>query len=212
MSEEYVVYGAKGTGSVPVEAALTLLGLPYRVVEGYGDDPTLYAANPMRQAPALVLPGGELMTESSAILTWLADSHPEARLAPTMAAHARPAFLRWMAFVASAIYALYWIRDDPGRIIDDAELGKIAKARIADRFIACWKVMEAQVDPGRYLLGDDLTVLDLYVAVMSRWTPRRRRFYEAAPKMAKVVRRVDADPRLAEFWAERFPFEDGWEG
>jgi GST-like protein len=30
--------------------------------------------------------------------------------------------------------------------------------------------------------------------------------------MAKVVRRVDADPRLAEFWAERLPFEDGWEG
>jgi GST-like protein len=143
MAEEYVVYGAAGTGSVPVEATLTLLGLPYRVVEAYGDDPALYAANPMRQVPALILPNGELMTESSAILVWLADSHPEARLSPTMAAHSRPAFLRWMAFVASAIYALYWIRDDPGRIIDDAELGKIAKARIADRFIACWKVMEA---------------------------------------------------------------------
>jgi GST-like protein len=147
MAEEYVVYGAAGTGSVMVEATLTLLGLPYRVVEAYGDDPTLYAANPMRQVPALVLPNGELMTESSAILIWLADSHPEARLAPTMAAHARPAFLRWMAFVASAIYALYWIRDEPGRIIDDAELGKIAKQRIGDRFIACWKVMRARSIP-----------------------------------------------------------------
>jgi GST-like protein len=26
-----------------------------------------------------------------------------------------------------------------------------------------------------------------------------------------VVRRVDADPRLAEFWAARFPFVEGWE-
>ena len=33
MSREYVVYGQTGTGSVIVEAALTLLGLPYRVVE-----------------------------------------------------------------------------------------------------------------------------------------------------------------------------------
>jgi GST-like protein len=206
MSEEYVVYGAKGTGSVPVEAALTLLGLPYRVVEGYGDDPTLYAANPMRQAPALVLPGGELMTESAAILIWLADSHPEARMAPTMAAHARPGFLRWMAFVSSAIYALYWIRDDPTRIIDDAELGKIAKARIADRFMACWAIMEAQTDPGRYILGDDLTVLDLYVAVVSRWAGGRGRFNDAAPRLAEVARRVDADPRLQDFWAARFPF------
>ncbi len=206
MAEEYVVYGAAGTGSVPVEAALTLLGLPYRVVEAFGDDPALYAANPMRQVPALILPGGELMTESAAILTWLADSHPEARMAPTMAAAARPAFLRWMAFVSSAIYAYYWIRDDPTRIIDDPELGKIAKQRIADRFIACWTIMEAQTDPGRYILGDDLTVLDLYVAVVSRWAGGRGRFDAAAPKLAEVARRVDADPRLEAFWAARFPF------
>jgi GST-like protein len=212
MSEEYVVYGSAGTGSVMVEAALTLLDLPYRVVEAYGDDPALYAANPMRQVPALVLPGGELMTESAAILIWLADSHPEARLAPTMAAHARPAFLRWMAFVSAAIYALYWIRDEPGRIIDDEALGQIAKARIGDRFVDCWRVMERQTGPGRYILGDDLTVLDLYVTVVSRWATRRRRFYEAAPQLAEVVRRVDADPRLAAFWADRFPFAAGWEG
>jgi GST-like protein len=55
-------------------------------------------------------------------------------------------------------------------------------------------------------------VLDLYVTVVSRWAERRRRFYEVAPGMADVVRRVDADPRLAALWAERFPFEDGWEG
>ena len=78
----------------------------------------------MRQVPAMLLPNGELMTESAAILIWLADSHPEARLAPTMAAHARPAFLRWMAFVSSAIYALYWIRDEPRRIIDDRRWGR----------------------------------------------------------------------------------------
>ena len=207
MSGEYVVYGAAGTGSVMVEATLTLLDLPYRVVEAYGDDPALVAVNPLRQVPALMPPGGELMTESSAILIWLADNHPEARLSPTMAAHARPAFLRWMAFVSSAIYALYWIRDDPSRIIDDEALGKIAKARIGDRFIDCWRIMDSQVDPGRYILGDALTVLDLYVAVVSRWAGGRARFNEAAPKLAAVARRVDAEPRLREFWAERFPFE-----
>ena len=207
MTGEYVVYGAKGTGSVPVEATLKLLDLPYRVVEAYGDDPALYAANPMRQVPALIPPGGELMTESAAILIWLADNHPEARLAPTMAAHARPAFLRWMAFVSAAIYALYWIRDDPTRVIDDPELGKIAKARIGDRFIDCWRIMEGQVDPGRYILGDTLSVLDLYVTVVSRWAGGRARFNEAAPKLAEVARRVDAEPRLRDLWAERFPFD-----
>ena len=217
MSEQYIVYGAAGSGSVPVEAALTLLGLPYRVIDSTileaRADPELARVNPMLQVPALTLPSGELMTESAAILIWLADAHPEARLAPTMAGAARPAFLRWMSFVSAAIYGLYWIRDDPSRVTDGSDAAKaLLRARTAERIAECWGIMDAQVDPGRYLLGDDLTVLDLYVTTVSRWGPRRTRFYEAAPKMSAVVRRVDADPRLAGFWAERFAFAEGWEG
>jgi GST-like protein len=210
---EYVVHGAKGTGSVTVEATLTLLGLPYRVVEatlfdeGAAESAELRRVNPMTQVPALILPGGEMMTESAAILIWLADGHPEARLSPGLTANTRPAFLRWMAFVASAIYALYWIRDDTRRIIDDPDVGKEARRRIAARLLNCWRAMDAQVEPGRYILGHDLTVLDLYVTVVSRWPPGRGRFADAAPKLAQVAQRVDADPRLETFWAQRFPFE-----
>jgi GST-like protein len=217
MSEQYIVHGAEGSGSVPVEAALSLLDLPYRVIDSTilaeRADPQLAKINPMLQIPALTLPSGELMTESAAILTWLADDHPEARLAPTMAGRARPAFLRWMSFVSAAIYGLYWIRDDPSRVTEGGEAAKaLLKARTAERITECWAIMDAQVDPGRYLLGDDLGVLDLYVTVVSRWGPRRRAFYAAAPKMSAVVRRIDADPRLAGLWAERFPFAEGWEG
>jgi len=59
--------------------------------------------------------------------------------------------------------------------------------------------MDAQLVPSRYLIGDELTVLDLYVTVVSHFGPWRMRFYEVAPKMAAVVRRVDAEPRLAKF-------------
>ncbi len=191
MTGEYVVYGAAGSGSLMVEAALTLLDLPYRVAEVSIDpakpDADYGRVNPMRQAPALVLPDGELMTESSAILTWLADDHPEARLAPTMASDARPAFLRWMAFSSAAIYSLFWIRDDPSRLTSHKEVQGEIKARTADRIADCWAIMDAQVQPGRYILGDELSVLDIVVTVMSRWTPRRRRFYAVAPKMTEVV-------------------------
>jgi GST-like protein len=49
------------------------------------------------------------------------------------------------------------------------------------------------------------------VTVVSRWGPRRQAFYAAAPRLAPIVRAVDAEPRLASFWADRFPFVDGWE-
>ena len=83
----YTVYGAAGSGSVPVEAALTLIGAPFEVVEavtweGEAERDKVAAVNPMRQIPALVTPEGETITESAAILIWLAERHPEAALGP----------------------------------------------------------------------------------------------------------------------------------
>jgi GST-like protein len=40
------------------------------------------AVNPLKQVPALVLPGGQVLTESAAILIWLGDSRPDAALSP----------------------------------------------------------------------------------------------------------------------------------
>ena len=213
VDKPYVVYGAKGAGSVPVEAALTLLGVTYQVVEaaaweGQAERAKVAKVNPMLQIPALVLPSGEVMTESAAILMWLAEQHPQARLAPPVGDPLRAAYLRWMLFLPASIYSLYWIRDEPMRLAADEPAAEVIKARTAERIAECWRIMDSQISPGRYLLGDELGVLDLYVTVMSRWTPRRERFYREAPKMAEVVRRVDAEPRLQAFWAERFPLED----
>jgi GST-like protein len=217
MNGPYVVHGAAGSGSVPVEATLTLLGLAYSVVEnapweGGAAADAVGRINPLRQVPALVLPSGELMTESAAILIHLADSHPEGRLSPAPDAPERAQFLRWMVYVPAAIYSMFWVRDEPSRLAADKAHEAVILERTAARIADCWAMMDAQVRPGRYILGDEMSVLDLYVTMVSRWSPRRRRFYEAAPRMAEVVRRVDADPRLADLWARRAPFAAGWEG
>lgn len=217
MNQAYTIYGALGSGSVPVEATLTLLKQPYSVIEaptweGAAQQAKVAGVNPLKQIPALVTPDGETITESAAILIWLADRFPESRLAPGLESPLRAQFLRWMVFVPASIYSLFWVRDEPSRLGGpDPDVQARIKAATADRIADCWAMMEGQLDPGRYLLGDELTVLDLYVTVVSRWGPRRRRFYEVAPRMSEVVRRVDADPRLATFWEARFPFVEGWE-
>ena len=273
----YTVYGAAGSGSVPVEAALTLIGAPFEVVEavtweGEAERDKVAPVNPMRQIPALVTPDGETLTESAAILIWLAERHPEAALGPEPCDPRRGQFLRWMTFIPASIYSMYWVRDDPSRLAGDdrtaqatitesaailiwlteqhpeAALGPepcdprraqflrwmtfvpasiysmywvrdepsrlggddpAAQERIlertAERIADCWAAMESQVRPDRFLLGPELTVLDLYVAVASRWTPHRARFHEVAPRMGEVMRRVDALPELRDVWARRFP-------
>jgi GST-like protein len=213
----YILYGAPGSGAVAVEAALTLIGQPYEVIESAPYESEAEAdivgrVNPMRQVPALILPSGEVMTESAAILIWLAEKHPEAGLAPTPDAPERARFLRWTAYVSAQVYALYWLRDEPSRLVADEGQQAVLKARAEARIAHCWGEMERQVAPGPWLLGERLSVLDVYVAVVSRWSPGRRRFYAVAPRMGEVVRRVDAEPRLAGLWARRFPFAAGWEG
>jgi GST-like protein len=210
------LYGAEGSGSISVEAALTLLGIPYSLVEGatWAEASAREAVapqNPMRQVPTLVLSDGEVMTESAAILLYLADAYPQAHLAPTTTEPSRRQYLRWMIYVSSAIYSLHWIKPDVQRIGAPLALRESVVNAVHDRIAFCWSNMDAQLNPGRYLLGDELTVLDLYVTVVSRFGPWRKRFYEVAPKMTSVVRRVDAEPRLADFWDKRFPFDEGWE-
>jgi GST-like protein len=112
-----------------------------------------------------------------------------------------------MLYVSSAIYSLHWIKPDVARIGAPASARDSVVDAVHNRIAFCWQNMDTQLTPSTYLLGEDLTILDLYVTVVSRFGPWRERFYEAAPKMTPVVQRVDTDPRLTTFWAKRFPFD-----
>jgi GST-like protein len=209
VNEPFVLYGQPGTGSVAIEAALTLAGAPFRCEDLSPRTRAPETYNPMAQLPALRLASGELITESAAILLWLAETYPEARLAPAPGSANRAQFLRWMSFVSAAIYAHYWLLDTPSRAHADpaaqAELAETLEARIAQN----WGVMEANLTPGTYLVGEEVSVLDLYVTVVSRWTPRQALHETIAPRIGAVVRRVEADARLADLWARRFPLKQG---
>jgi GST-like protein len=144
-----------------VEATILLLGAPYKVVEraepGHPapEGPTSdekAQVNPLRQVPALVLPNGELMTESAAILVHLADSHPASRLSPALADASRPAFLRWMSFVSAQIYGLIWVTDDPLRLAPRDEDAPLIVERVRERIAQCWRMMDQQVSPAATFL------------------------------------------------------------
>ena len=216
-ARRYTLYGAPGSGATPVHAALTLIGAQVDPIdiatwESEAECDRIAPVNPMRQVPALVLPSGEIMTESAAMLIWLGDRHPEAGLCPAPDDPLRARYLRWMVYLPAAIYSMFWVRDKPSRLAPDPAAHPALLERTAERVAECWRLMDAQIGtPSPYLLGERLSMLDLYVTVVSRWTPHRQRCYREAPRMAEVANRVDADPRLAAFWAERFPFASGWE-
>lgn len=217
MTRPFTVYGSPGYGSTIVEGALELLGLPWAPAEaGPNGAPEeqarLQALNPLKQTPVLVTPDGRVMTESAAILIWLGDLHSESGLTPSPDAPERADFLRWMAFIPAQIYPMYLLKDHPGRWVRGADAGDELREAAVEQIRRAWAAMEDQVTPAPWILGPRMSLLDLYVAIVSRWTPRRRWFRQACPKLHAVAERVDALPELQAFWAARFPFTDGWEG
>ena len=148
------IFGATRAGSLPIEATLTLLEIPYEVIEASTWESEaarklVETVNPLRQVPALILPSGEVMTESAAILIYFADLHPQARLSPGLLDPKRAQYLRWMSYVSAAIYSLFWIKGDPMRIAASKEDVPRVIDRVHDRIADCWHRMDAQISPGR---------------------------------------------------------------
>jgi GST-like protein len=205
----FTVYGAKGSGSVAVEAALTLMGVRYRVVDAdpWGDVAaldTLEKVSPLRQVPVLELPDGRTMTESAAILLWFGDTREGRPFAPALNHPDRPAYLRWMVYIPAAIYPMYAIKDNVAQWVSNGDCQVELTANTIDRISACWKVMEAGLEPSPFIFGEQPSFLDLYVSVVSRWTPGRETFTENCPKLGQMAARMDADPRLQALWNDRF--------
>jgi GST-like protein len=210
----YTLYGQSGFGSVCVEAALELLGLDYEFVEAdpLGDEANrrrVTAINPVGQVPALILPDGSPMTESAAILTYLGDLHPGAGLVPAPDAPERAQYLRWMSFLSASIYSTFTLSDDPSRYHPDPEVQEALRHSANERRKAMWTIMNEAFEghAGPCLLGANMSFLDVYVAMMSFWSPRRDWFEANCPHLAGAVHALERNPVIKRVWARNYDAE-----
>jgi glutathione S-transferase len=86
----YTLYCRNTAGSMAPEALLEACGADYKVIvlERMADgsfEAFFHRINPKAEVPTLVLPDDSIMTESAAMMIYLADLHPEAGLAPAPA-------------------------------------------------------------------------------------------------------------------------------
>jgi len=101
MADELVFYTSPQSRGLTTHWMLEEIGCPYRMeVKAYGPEmksPDYLAINPMGKVPA-IKHGDTVVTETGAILCYLADAFPAAKLAPP--AGGRGAYYRWLFFVA----------------------------------------------------------------------------------------------------------------
>jgi len=203
------LYGRPGWGSVLIEAQLLRYGLPFHFEE-VGDlfasaeaRAALAAVNPLAQVPTLVLDDGRVMSESAAITLYLADMTGRDDLVPGPHAPERAAFLRWLVFLVANLYPTFTYADDPQRFVADATAAQAFRARVDDHAKSLWRVVETAA-VGPWFLGERFSALDLYVAVMTRWRPRRAWFDEATPTLHAIAQAIDADPAYADVMSRNF--------
>jgi glutathione S-transferase len=115
------------------------------------------AINPMGKVPAL-RHGDVAVTETAAIIAYLADAFPEARLVPPPASPLRGTYYRWLFFTAGCLEAA----------VTDKALGFAVPAgreRMCGygTFEAVMDVLEAAVSKSTYLLGEDFSAADVYL-------------------------------------------------
>jgi glutathione S-transferase len=197
----WTLHGDRGSGSLIAEALLEAAGQKVRLVDhalatNAQRAPDYLALNPMGQLPALVTPEGELLTESAAILVYLADRFPEARLAPPPGHAERGRFLRWVVTLAANIYPCVSRWDYPERFTTDpagAQGVKQAAREEADRH---WDMVARELAPDPWCLST-FSALDVQVAVMSRWMGGPERRQARLPGLHAHAARVLARPGMA---------------
>ncbi len=135
------------------------VGAPYEtIILDYGapmKSEDYLAVNPMGKVPALKH-GDNIITETPAIIAYLADAFPEAELGPKD--NERADYHRWMFFAAGPIEAALAVHALGVEVPEDKRgmVGYGSKEQMLD-------VLAAAVSRNDYITGDRFTAADIYV-------------------------------------------------
>ena len=125
-------------------------------------DQDFLATNPNGYVPALVLPDGELMTEASVLVQYLADQKPESGLMPKAGDMARYRAQQWLAFIATELHKAFGPFFKP----DTPEATKESnRAHLSKRL----EYVDQKLAGRSYLMGDVFTAADAYLWTILGW-------------------------------------------
>lgn len=201
MPARYTLYYAPGTAAMAVQAALEEAGAEYvlrRVdlsvpPERRGE--WYLRLNPHGRVPTLAWEN-QVMFEAMAITLFIAETYPQAALAPPPGSASRARFLQWLTYMATTLQPAYALHYHPERITAEASHWPAVRATAARQLDRIWDVLEAAATPGPWLLGKRFGACDLYLQMLHAWHPERERLRRRCPRVAALVARVEARPAV----------------
>ena len=191
----YTIYTAPGTGGFAAEAMLEAGNTPWKrelvdVDKGEHRSDGYLAINPAAQVPTLILPTGELMTESAAMCMFLGDAHRDTGLAPQPGDHGRAAYLRWMVYLSTVVYTADLRIYYPDRYTVDTSGADGVKTCATGDMDTALGIVDEHLSRFEWLAGDRMSVADIYLAMLASWHPDTSALKTACPRVAAVWKKV----------------------
>lgn len=164
---DIVLYSNKMSRGRIVHWMLEELGEPYKIEWlDYGStmkSAEYLAINPMGKVPALKH-GDGVVTETAAILTYLADAFPEKGLIPAHGTPERAAFFRWMFFIAGPLEAATTAKFLNWQAPETTPVGTPAKGFLGFGSLELTlATLEAHLKQNQYVCGEQFTAADVYL-------------------------------------------------
>jgi len=192
MSEEGIFYHNPRSRAQMAHWMLEEVGAPYQIrhidfEKGENRTPEFLAINPMGKLPTIVH-RGVTVTETAAIIAYLADAFPAAGLAPALDDPKRGTWLRWIVFGASCF--------EPALLDTMMKRADVPKMTVGyGSYEDVLGALEVMLEPGPWILGEVFSAADVYVGAELTWAAS----FGAPgildrPKLAAYIERVKARP------------------
>lgn len=167
------LYYATGTCALASHIALEEAGAEYSTVKinfatSEQRSPEYLVINPKGRVPSLVTDRG-ILTETPAMLAFIAQSFPKAKLAPIDDPFAFAEVQAFNSYLCSTVHVAHAHKTRGHRWVDDPAAMEAMKRKVPETVGACFELIESKMMRGPWVMGDTYTICDPYLFTITGW-------------------------------------------
>ena len=202
----YKLYYAPGTCALASYIALEEVGADYKAERldfkaNQQNSPEYLEINPKGRVPSLVTDRG-VVTETPAILAFIAQSFPQAKLAPSDPF----AFAQAQSFnnyLCATVHVAHAHKARGYRWASEESSFADMKRKLPQSMSACFDLIENGMLKGPWVMGDQYTICDPYLYTISLWLEGDSVDLKGLPKVADHMKRMADRPAVKKVMGEQ---------
>jgi glutathione S-transferase len=169
----FTLYYMSGTCALASHIALIDADAPYQLArvdfaKNEQKSADYIAVNPKARVPALATPSG-ILTETPAILAFIAQSFPDSRLAPLDDVFAFAQLQAFNAYLCATVHVAHAHRGRGYRWADEPSSFEDMKRKVPKSVGACFELVETGMLRGPFVMGEAYSIADAYLFTLSQW-------------------------------------------